>query len=225
MGKSWQVGDDEAQAGEQLPRMPLDLRDHAAFTLPALRLIMEVLVEALDPGLRGPPHWPGQAVRDFLPQHGIGGQPDSVEIACFFKAFIDRGNGEGGIGAEKAHEMTPGISGEHRVQDFLPAICAMDVAVAQGAAFEHPELVEQKQRVVAGATEMTVPGSAFLLTMGGADRTVHVQKDVLQPVTVMKAVDPFAVQVGQRFPVLGKSQRLGLKPPRLRGGGRPQPDT
>ena len=27
------VGDDEAQAGEQLPRMPLDLRDHAAFTL------------------------------------------------------------------------------------------------------------------------------------------------------------------------------------------------
>ena len=64
----------------------------------------------------------------------------------------------------------------------LPAICAVDVAVAQGAAFQHAELVEQEDRVITGAVEMPVPGGPFLIAMGGADRAVHVQHDVLQPV-------------------------------------------
>ena len=33
-------------------------------------------------------------------------------------------------------------------------------------------------------------------------------------------VDPLAVQIGQRRPVLGQGQRLGLEPPHLRGRGR-----
>ena len=57
--------------------------------------------------------------------------------------------------------------------------------MAQGAAFQHAELVEQKVRVVAGAVEMPVPDGPFLIPMGGADRAVHVQHDVLQPVAVM----------------------------------------
>jgi len=64
---------------------------------------------------------------------------------------------------------------------------------------------------------MPVPGRALLIAMGGADRAVHVQHDVLQPVTVMEPVDPLPVQVGQRRPVLGQGQRLGLEPPHLRG--------
>ncbi len=51
---------------------------------------------------------------------------------------------------------------------------------AQGAAFQHAKLVEQKVRVIAGAVEM-------------------------------------AVQIGERRPVLGRGQSLGLKPPHLRG--------
>jgi hypothetical protein len=112
------------------------------------------------------------------------------------------------------------ISGDDRVENIPPAIGAVDVAVAQGAAFQHAELVEQKVRVVAGAVEMPVPGGSFLIAMGRADRAVHVQHDVLQPVAVMKPVDPLAVQVGQRRPVLGQGQRLGLEPPHLRGRGR-----
>ena len=67
---------------------------------------------------------------------------------------------------------------------------------------------------------MPVPGSAFLIAMGGADGTVHVQHDILEPVAIMKPVDPMAVQIGQRRPVLGQGQRSGLEPPHLRRRGR-----
>ena len=46
-----QVGDDEADLGEQLARMPFDLGDHAAWLVPTLSLILEVLVEPLHLGL------------------------------------------------------------------------------------------------------------------------------------------------------------------------------
>ncbi len=46
-----QVGDDEAHAGEQLARMPLDLGDDAARLVPGRSLILEILMKALDRGL------------------------------------------------------------------------------------------------------------------------------------------------------------------------------
>ena len=61
----------------------------------------------------------------------------------------------------------------HRKQRHT-AIGAMDVAVAQGTAFQHAELVEQEVRMVAGAIEMPDPGGTFLIAVGGADRAVHV---------------------------------------------------
>ena len=89
----------------------------------------------------------------------------------------------------------------------------------QGAALQHAELVEQKQRVVTAAVKMPVPGRAFLFAMGRADRTVHVQHDILQPIAVMKAGDPLAARVGRRRPVLGQGQRPGLEPSHLRCRG------
>ena len=62
---------------------------------------------------------------------------------------------------------------------------------------------------------MPVPGGALLVAMGGADRAIHVQHDILQPVAVMEPVDPLPVQVGQCRPVLGQSECLGFEPPHL----------
>jgi len=56
----------------------------------------------------------------------------------------------------------------------MSAVATVDVAMPQGAAFQRPELFEHKERMVAGAVEMPVPGGALLLAMGRADRTVHV---------------------------------------------------
>ena len=91
----------------------------------------------------------------------------------------------------------------------------MDVAIAQGTAFQHAKLVEQKVGVVAGAIEMSIPGGPFLIAVGWADRAVHVQHDELQAVVIMKPVDPLQVKIGQRLAVLGQGQRLGLEPPHL----------
>src|SRR3546814_9529575 len=93
-----------------------------------------------------------------------------------------------------------------RISDWSSDVCSSDLA----------KLVEQEDGVIAGAVEMPVPGSTFLIAVGGADRAVHVQHDVFQPVAVMKPVDPLAVQLGQRRPVRGQSQRLGLEPSHLR---------
>ncbi len=59
-----------------------------------------------------------------------------------------------------------------------------------------------------------------MITMGGADRAVHVQHDDLQPPAIMEPVDPLPVQIGQSFAILRQGQRLGLEPPHLRGRGR-----
>ena len=46
-------------------------------------------------------------------------------------------------------------------------MCAVDVAIAQGAAFQHAELVEQKIGVVAGAVEVPVLGGFLPVAKGG----------------------------------------------------------
>ncbi len=101
---------------------------------------MEVLVETLHPDLRGAAYGPGWPMRDLLAQDGG---------AHIFEPFVYPGNCKGGGGAEKPHEIALGIPGDHRVRNILPAIGAVDVAVAQGAAFQHAEPVEQEKQVVA----------------------------------------------------------------------------
>ena len=215
-----QIGDDEADTWEEFAWRPFDLGDDAARLVPGCGLILEVLVEALDLDQRRPPHGPGQPVRDLLAQDAVGGQPDGVEIARLFQSLIECGDRIGGIGPEEPHDVPRGIPGDHRIEHISPAVGTVDVAVAQGAAFQHAELVEQEVRVITGAFEMPVPGGPFLIAMGRADRAVHVQHDILQAVAIMEPVDPLPVQVGQRFPVLGQGQRLGLEPPHLGSRGR-----
>lgn len=66
---------------------------------------------------------------------------------------------------------------------------------------------------------MTVPSCAFLIVMCRAEGIFHVQHDVFHPLAVMSGVNPLTIQIGQRHPVLGQGQRLGLELPHLRGRG------
>ncbi len=86
--------------------------------------------------------------------------------------------------------MTIRISRDDGLQNRFPAVGAVDVAGAQGAAFELPELVEDEQPVIAHAAEMTVPGRSFLCAVGGNDGTVPVQCDPLGWGAVINPVDP-----------------------------------
>ena len=60
------------------------------------------------------------------------------------------------------------VTDDHRLQHRAPTVGTVHVAGAQGAPFQIAELVENEQRVIAGATEMPVVGAALLLPVGRA---------------------------------------------------------
>ncbi len=80
----------------------------------------------------------------------------------------------------------------------LPTIGTVDVAGTQCALLQHPEVVQQKERMGAGAAEVTVPDGPLLLPMLWAEQAVDVEHDVLQPRSVVEPVDPLTAQIGER---------------------------
>jgi hypothetical protein len=82
------------------------------------------------------------------------------------------------------------------------------------------ELVEDEQRVITHAAEMTVPGGALLRSMGRADRAIHIQRDPLRWLAFLNSVDPLTRHISQCSAIVGGCQHLGLETPHLacRGG-------
>ncbi len=74
--------------------------------------------------------------------------------------------------------------------------------------------------MIAGASEVTVVGRSFLVTMGRADAAVQVENDLLRWATVMNAVDPLAGKIAKRGEVALGGQNLRLEAPHLTGRGR-----
>ena len=96
----------------------------------------------------------------------------------------------------------------------------MDVAGPQHAPLEITELVEQEQRVVAGAAEVAVVGRALLLPVGRALRAVHVEDDAVRRPARVHPVDPRPGQLRQRSQVGLGREPAGLEAPHLAGRGR-----
>jgi len=63
-------------------------------------------------------------------------------------------------------------------------------AISQQGLLHIAKLVEAKQRVVAGAAEMSVVGSAFLPAIGLAHRTVNVQDQFPHRLAFPQPVNP-----------------------------------
>ena len=61
--------------------------------------------------------------------------------------------------------------------------------------FQIAELVEQKQRMVAGAFEVPVVSRPLLVAIGLADRTVHVEDQLLERHPLTNLVDPPAGKI------------------------------
>jgi hypothetical protein len=79
-----------------------------------------------------------------------------------------------------------------RLQNAVPPVGAVDVARAQGAAFQIAKLVEHEQRMIAGAVILAIPDAVFLFAMRRADARIHVKQDTSRWTATMNAVDPFA---------------------------------
>ena len=91
----------------------------------------------------------------------------------------------------------------------------MDVARAQRAPFEVTELVEQEQRMIAGAGVMAVPDAHFLLAVSGADARIHVENDASRRATTMHTVDPLPGKFGERGKVPFRREPARFKAPHL----------
>ena len=91
----------------------------------------------------------------------------------------------------------------------------MGVAAPQEATFQVAELVEQEERVITGAAEVAIPDRAFLLAVGRALGTVHVEDDRARGPLLMHPVDPGTRQIRQRFQIGVRRQPLGLEAPHL----------
>ena len=131
-----------------------------------------------------------------LLKHIVALQADGVEITFRFQHLVKLREGKGGIGPKEPHPGATLVSGDDRGQNLLPAIGAVDIALAQGAVLKIAKLVEHKEGMIAFAPEVTVPGRAFLIAVGGANGPVHVQGDPLWRRGVMPPVNPLARKIG-----------------------------
>lgn len=74
-------------------------------------------------------------------------------------------------------------------------------------------MLEQKQGVVTGATEVAVVGRGFLVAVGRADAGVHIENHHLWRAAVVDPIDPSPEQVGKGSDVVIGGQKLSLKFP------------
>src|ERR1700737_4040685 len=81
---------------------------------------------------------------------------------------------------------------ESRREQALPTVGAVDVAGTQLAAFQIAKLVEQKQRMIAGAFVMAVPDAVLLFAMRRAHARIHIEHNASGRTTGMNFVDPLA---------------------------------
>jgi len=145
----------------------------------------------------------------------VGGQPDRVFDPLSLQVLVDLGHREGGIGPEIDARDLAAITDDDRLEHPLPAVRAVHVAGTQRAAFQIAELVEHEQRMIAGASVMTVPDAHLLLPMGRADARIHVEHDATRRPSSVHQVDPVAREVGQSGEVRICRKPLRLETPHL----------
>src|SRR5260221_9318442 len=96
----------------------------------------------------------------------------------------------------------------------------MDVPRGEVAPVQIVKLVEHEQRMIAGAAELAVLGSAVLIAVGRADARIHVEHDHLRAMSLMHPVDLLPAELSQCGEVLVGGQKLRLEAPHLAGGCR-----
>ena len=128
------------------------------------------------------------------------------------------GRGKSGIPLGIAAQVPFPVTLDDRFQNVAPAVGAMNIAGAQRTPLKVTERVEQEQRMLTGAAEMTIVSRSLLFAMGRTDVAVHVENDHLRWTAVMNTVDPCPAHVVQGFNVCISRQKLCLKTPHLAGG-------
>jgi hypothetical protein len=172
--------------------------------------------------------WPpgpsfSQPIDPFV-ELGVALNADGVIPALVVQQIKERRNGKGGIGPEPPPDDRRASLGcvprQHRLQNILPAICAVHIAGTQAAPTQITELVEYEQRVQALRLEVAIPGRSLLVAENRAFGTVHVQSDDPRRSPVMHGINPTTGKVRQYIEVLTRRQHPRLEPAHGAGRGR-----
>jgi hypothetical protein len=136
-----QVGAKETHPRAELSLVPFHVRDHPPGTLPARRLVPEVVIP--DEGLLWwSPHRPLQQGLNPLRQHLITGEPDGIEEAMFLQVLLELRAGKSRIGPNVQADPNSLIGSHDRLQHLLPAMGAMDIPRRQHRSLAVPKLIE-----------------------------------------------------------------------------------
>jgi len=154
-----------------LARMPLNFSDHPVLLGPASGTIGEVGMEPTHLVRRSPDWALEQPTRASLTLKSMSSWKPSAEI--------------------DARDLAPETRHD-RVEHFLPAVRAVHVAGTQSAAFQIGELVEHKQRMIAGAGVIPVSHAHLLLAVRRAHARIHVEYDASRRSAAVHKVDPLA---------------------------------
>src|ERR1022692_4864330 len=148
-----QVGHDESDSGEQLPKVELHLRHHPTRRLPTRRLVEKALVP--DHGfMTGPSYRPRQQLVDVPLQIAVGRDADGVLRAPLLQRFVDLRLGEGRVGPKHhlfAQLLLPLNLGK---QQLFPAVGAVHFAGPQLRSKTVALAAEQQQWVIASGLEV-----------------------------------------------------------------------
>ena len=128
---------------------------------------------------------------------GRTGLGDDRGVNKRFQHAVHRWNGKSRIAPKGLGDVTAAIPLDDRQQHAAPVFDAGLVAATEHRVFQIAELVEQKQRMVASAAEVPVVRRAFLLSVGLAERTVHVENQFPKRLVPMDLVDPLAREMHQ----------------------------
>jgi len=148
---------------------------------------------------------------DALLENRVRLDADGIQHALGFKVVVNVRRGERRVATKVEADLPFLIAFDHRHQDFPPAVGTVDVAGAQTAPFKITHVVEQEQRMIAGAAEMAVVGRAFLAAVGRTDAGIHVEDHIPRWFTVVDLVDPCTGQVREGHDVVVGGQELGLE--------------
>ena len=104
---------------------------------------------------------------------------------------------EGRIAAKGDGLASTLLARDDGFENTFPAISAMDVPGSKDASLQIAMLVEEKERMVTGAAEVSVPNAVFLLTMRRADARIQIEHDAIAATMFGNTVDPKTRKIGK----------------------------
>jgi hypothetical protein len=115
--------------------------------------------------VRWTPDRPLEQMNDSRLQNLIGRKPDGVVNPFAFQELVHIRLSEGSVASKGDAGGRPLVACDDRLENRFPSVGAVHVTGTKGASFQVTILIEDEQRVLAGAAEVAVPDALLLLAM------------------------------------------------------------